>query len=277
MLSSVRYSSVLTKRCSICLQKSQLNFPSDGHINQVRQKHVRIGKPRRATWERQKLLALSKPSWPEEEPLEDIWKNCQYVLKEAERKEYTEGINKLEEFYVKEMVENFERSKMIAFFYSHPISTRNFHAAWQNSRRLGMDLQKYHRRVGKAGLTGTRWQNCLHFWFSFQGDMNMQPVLFSSELDAAGVVKFEKKVPEFTLIGCVFDDRILSRKQMHELVKLPSVDESRAQLVSLLSHNQQRTISLLQSNQQQLTTNLSQLIKDNSSDLPASDNCSNNS
>ena len=45
---------------------------------------------------------------------------------------------------------------------------------------------------------------------------------------------------------------------------MPSLDESRGQLVALLGHHQQKTVQLLQSNQQQLTTNLNQLIKDKS-------------
>merc|ERR1719228_683653 len=62
------------------------------------------------------MLAISKPVWEEEDKLEDIWKNCQYVQKENEKKEWKLQINQLEKFYVKEMVEQFESSKMIAFF-----------------------------------------------------------------------------------------------------------------------------------------------------------------
>jgi len=213
-------------------------------------------------------LAISKPKWQEEEPIQDIWRNCEYAFKEAERKEYEDGINQLEEFYVREMMENFERSKMVAFFYANPMSKKKFHLAWQNGRRLDMELKEYHHRIGKAGLTGTRWHNCLHFWFNFPGEMNLQPILFSPDLDPAKLVKYEKKVPEFTLIGCVYGDRILSRSQIQQLVKLPNLEQSRAELVSVLGHHQRRTVALLQSNQQQLCTNLSQLVKDASGDGP---------
>ena len=135
----------------------------------------------------------------------------------------------------------------------------------QNGRRVGMELKEYHHRVGKAGLQGTQWENCLHFWFKFPGDMNLQPILFSPEVDPAKLLKYERKVPEFTLIGCVVENRILSRRELQEMVKLPSLDQSRGELLSILGHQQQRTLQLLQSNQQQLSTNLSQIIKDASS------------
>ena len=31
-----------------------------------------------------------------------------------------------------------------------------------------MELSKYHYRVGMAGLKGTKWENCLQFWFKFR-------------------------------------------------------------------------------------------------------------
>ena len=127
-----------------------------------------------------------------------------------------------------------------------------------------MELKEYHYRVGKAGLKGTQWENCLHFWYKFPGEMNLQPILFSPEVDPAKLLKYERKIPEFTLIGCVVENRILSRREVQEMIKLPSLEESRGELLSILGYQQQRTLQLLQANQQQLSTNLSQLIKDGS-------------
>lgn len=162
------------------------------------------------------------------------------------------------------MVDLFEKSKMVAFFHSNPTKRNNIRTAWQNGRRVGMELKEYQYRVGKAGLRGTQWENCLHFWFKFPGEMNLQQILFSPTLEPDKLLKFERKVPEFTLLGCVVENRILSKKQVQELVKMPSLEQTRAELVSILGHRQQQTLSLLQSNQQQLTTNLNQLIADQS-------------
>ena len=53
-------------------------------------------------------------------------------------------------------------------------------------------------------------------------------------------------------------------EQIQEMKNLPSLEQSRGELVSILGYQQQRTLQLLTSNQQQLSTNLSQLIKDKS-------------
>merc|ERR1711936_1105135 len=54
--------------------------------------------------------------------------------------------------------------------------------AWQNGRRAGMELQRFQRRVGVAGLRGTKWENCLHFFMNFPGE-HTQPILFSPKTD----------------------------------------------------------------------------------------------
>lgn len=263
MLSSARVCGALSQTCGSFLPSlGNLTVPGPG---QVRFKAVRVNKPKRATWFRQSLLEISKPVWVEEQTSQNIWRNCQHALKEEERREYDDHINELEKFYVSEMVEHFEKSKMIAFFHANPMKRNNFRIAWQNGRRVGMELKDYHYRVGKAGLLGTRWENCLHFWFQFPGEMNMQPILFSPNLDPEKILKYERKVPEFVLLGCVVENRILSKKELQEMVKLPSLEQSRGELVSLLGYHQQQTVQLLQSNQQQLSTNLSQIINDASS------------
>jgi hypothetical protein len=83
-------------------------------------------------------------------------------------------------------------------------------------------------------------------------------------VEPAKLLRYEKKVPEFSLLACIVENRILSRAQLSDMVDMPDLAASRAQLLSLLSHHQQRTVGLLQAGQQQLTTNLSQLVKDRS-------------
>jgi len=250
----------LSTHCRSC-PLPNLVIPQPG---QVRFRAVRIAKPKPATWFRQNLLAASKPSWAQQNRLEDVWRDCEHAEKEAERRDWQDNINQLEKFYVREMVDLFETSKMVAFFHSNPTKKQNIRTAWQNGRRFGMELKEYHYRVGKAGLKGTPWENCLHFWFKFPGEMNMQQILFSPTLAPDKLLKYERKVPEFILLGCVVENRILSKKQVQELVKLPNLEQSRGELVSILNFHQQQTLSYLQSNQQQLSTNLSQLVKDGS-------------
>ena len=70
------------------------------------------------------------------------------------------------------------------------------------------------------------------------------------------------KVPEFQLLAVVVHDRILSKAGVQDLVNMPDLATQRAELSTLLSFNQRKTLSLLGANQQSLSTNLDQYVKD---------------
>jgi len=229
---------------------------------QLRFRKVNITKPHQPDWFRKKLLAISKPEWEEVVPVEEEHKNCQWVERQEEKVRWNDHINQLEAFYVQEMMELFHSSQMIAFYHTNPIAKCNFRKAWQNGRRVGMELQRYNMRVGKHGLRGTKWETCLHFFNNFPGDVHEQPILFSPEIKPKALITFEKKVPEFHLLGAVIHGRILSRAEVIELENIPDLTAQREQLVAMLGANQSKLVQLLGSNQQQLATNLEQLIKD---------------
>merc|ERR1719229_1057920 len=115
--------------------------------------------------------------------------------------------------------------------------------------------------VGVAGLRGTKWENCLHFFMNFPGE-HTQPILFSPKTDPKKLLAYEKKVPEFQLLAVVVHGRILSKAGVQDLVNMPDLATQRAELSTLLSFNQRKTLSLLGANQQSLSTNLDQYVKD---------------
>merc|ERR1712051_85643 len=237
--------SLRVARSLLAATPSPTPLPSPG---QIRFKRVNIQKPRRPDWFRQQLLAVAAPRYSPPQTIE-------------ERPEWKEHINQLEKFYVQEMVEMFEKSEMIAFFHTNPIKEADWRKAWQNGRRAGMELQRFQRRVGVAGLRGTKWENCLHFFMNFPGE-HTQPILFSPKTDPKKLLAYERKVPEFQLLAAVIHGRILSKAGVQELVTTPDLATLRAELSALLTLNQRKTLSLLGANQQTLSTNLDQYVKD---------------
>lgn len=222
----------------------------------------RIKKPDRANWFRQRLLAVSSPKWEwEHKTTEDLWRDCAYSEK-ADRQQWLDETNELEKIFAKHMVEYFEKSKMVAFFHSNSIAKCNFRKAWQDGRRIGMELKRYSLRVGKHGLRGTQWENCLHFFMDHEAEHLRQAIMFSPEVNPKQLLKFERKIPEFHLLGAVVENRIVSRDQLVQMVDMPSLDQLRGELVSVLQSPASRTTQLLGSNQQQLTANLQQYTKD---------------
>jgi len=258
--SSTSYSplSVRVARSLLAATPSPTPLPSPG---QIRFKRVNIQKPRRPDWFRQQLLAVAAPRFSPPQTLEEMPDSCEMAARREEEVEWKEHINQLEKFYVQEMVEMFEKSEMIAFFHTNPIKEADWRKAWQNGRRAGMELQRFQRRVGVAGLRGTKWENCLHFFMNFPGE-HTQPILFSPKTDPKKLLAYEKKVPEFQLLAVVVHGRILSKAGVQDLVNMPDLATQRAELSTLLSFNQRKTLSLLGANQQSLSTNLDQYVKD---------------
>jgi len=241
-------------------------FPGTGSVGQVRfRRKIFPKRPHQPNWFRKRLLGLSKPVWDEDVPIEEEPLNCRYVARAEERETWVEHVNQLEKFYVEEMMDLFKTSQMVAFYHMNPIARCNFRKAWQNGRRIGMELRSFNKRIGRAGLKNTEWENCLHFFPEcFDKDHDL-PILFSPEVKPKQLISFEKKVPEYFLIGAVIYGRILSRKQVVDLVDVPDLDNQRQQLVALLNANQTKLSSLLQSNQLQLSRNLEQYLKDQGS------------
>jgi len=234
-----------------------------GSSQQVRFKRkIYPKRPHQPDWFRKKLLAVSKPYWDEDVPIENEPLDCQYVAKMEEEEQWRDHINQLEKFYVEEMMDLFKGSSMIGFYHTNPIARCNFRKAWQNGRRQGMELRRYNVRVGRAGLKNTEWENCLHFFFDCYTHDHEQPILFSPENKPKQLINFEKKTPEFHLMGAVIYGRILSRKQIIDLKDVPDLETQRQQLVALLNANQTQLSRSLQSSQEQLARNLEQYIKD---------------
>ena len=230
--------------------------------SQVRFRKIMVKRPHQPDWFRKKLLGVSKPYWDDEVPIENEPLQCEYVAEQNEKEVWLNHINQLEKFYVEELKDLFTNSQMIGFYHTNPIARCNFRKAWQNGRRMNMELVRYNFRVGKAALRDTEYENCLHFFFNCYTQDYEQPMTFCPEVKPKQLITMEKKTPEFHLLGAVMYGRILSRKQVIELNDIPDLDQQRAQLVALLNANQSKLTSLLQSNQQQLSTNLDQYIKD---------------
>ena len=66
--------------------------------------------------------------------------------------------------------------------------------------------------------------------------------------------------------AAVVENQILDRNEVEAAAKLPELEVLLAETLAILNSPAQKTLQLLNSNQQNLTTNLSQLIKDQKSD-----------
>lgn len=239
---------------------------SSTHVLKRFRHHINPMRPKMPTWKRKIMLTLAEPKIPEKYPTTQFqWQDCQ---KKEEDK--TTGIdntpNAYEALYVKEMLELFETSKMVGIYHFNAIENRAYRKAWQNGRRLKMELKTYEHKMVKGGLEGTVWEN-LTFFLSGCNDYGHNSGLrmtFCKDVLADKLLQYEKKVPEAFLIAAVVENRILDRGEVDKLAKMPPIESILGETVAILNSPAQKTLGLLNSSQQALSTNLSQYIKDQS-------------
>ena len=93
-------------------------------------------RPRHPTWERLKMLELSRPAFEESHPdtTKDLWRECPRV-KEMEEKEERRKPNQFEMLFVKEIKRRFEDSQMVGIFHANNIT--HYPKLWVKNKHNG--------------------------------------------------------------------------------------------------------------------------------------------
>ena len=239
-------------------------------VNQVRFKKPDIKKHRHAYWERMQLLEFTKPQYgTKHQTTMDLWQECpreQELLEDTRHK-----ANELEILYAAQMREYFERSPLIGIFHVNPIKYRPQRIAWQNARRHGFELKKYNNRICREALKNTKWENVVLF-HTEMGRMETQFAFYiesADKIDPAKLLAYDKKVPEFVLLGAILEDRMLDRAGLtHAATNLypRGIESLHAELSTILQTPARKLSQSLGRNQQKLSENLQQYIKDQNND-----------
>jgi len=235
-----------------------------GYLSSVRNRTTRpnIQRPRHPVWDRKKLLELTAPQYPEPHPTtEDLWRDCPQKNRRKNLKLKQEP-NELEKLYGEQMRELVYNSEMFGFFHQNRHPKEQAHKMWQNARRQGMEMKNYNRKICRAALENSPFENALHF---VDTGPSKQLLFFSPKFNPEGLLFMDKKHSEIMLIGAVVYNRILSREQLIELSKSSlTLEGARGELVSILGSPAAQTSSLLASGAARISQSLEQYIKDQS-------------
>ena len=222
-------------------------------------------KTRHPDWKRKKIIEFSRPEYTPVHPDTSLlWRDCPREAEMAELAE-EEQPNAWEMLYVEELGSYLGKSKMIGVFHANSIEPRNRHKAWQHAKRAKMDLAFYNRVIAEKALSGTKYENLLHFWRSCPF-MSEQFVVFSPEVDPGAVLRLEKKIPEMYLMAVVVENRMLKKKQVQQLAESGlTLESARAELAGILQSPASRLSGLLGNPAMKLSLSLQQYVKDNNS------------
>jgi len=221
-------------------------------------------RPKHPSWNRQQLIELTKPQHTLKHPTTQfLYQDCPRH-REMQRKEAAMMPNDYEMIYVREMQEFLAQSKMVAVFQAQVKFKWKWHTAWQNARRAGMELRKYETVMIRAAAAGTKYEDAMAHFCNTSSTAPLHHFVFSPEVQPKKLLDLDKKMPDFLLLGVIVENRLLSKRRLQDMVKMPPIDVLRAELCAILSSPAQKTASLLSSNQQALSTNLAQYVKDQS-------------
>ncbi|KAL4217502.1 hypothetical protein ACF0H5_023951 [Mactra antiquata] len=171
-------------------------------------------------------------------------------------KNQLEEENPYETFLLKQMTKLVAESQLIVICHKLPHSNVR-----TNNIRVQLELKRFRLRPLNTGhfrqvIEGTEKENMKNL---LHGECM---IVTSPDTDIKSLWSILRKVPELIILGAYCDDRLLTRDQIVEISKMPSIDVLLGQLVACLNlAGGARTSSLLGSHQQTLSTNLEQYHK----------------
>merc|ERR1712080_199995 len=155
-------------------------------------------RPKMPTWRRKIMLEFAEPKFSDKHPTtEKLWQDCPRHLENLEK---SNEPNAWEAIYVRELLELANSSKMIGFYHFNYTESRQARKAWQNGKRLKMELKTYEHVMVKGALKGTKWENLLFFLDGSIGHpcmgapssrKNVQRIAFCSEFLPKNLLQLE--------------------------------------------------------------------------------------
>lgn len=142
------------------------------------------------------------------------------------------------------------KAKYIYLFHLNSITDYDFNQLRKDFLRNGIYLRNYSSEVIELSIKNTRLANLLPF-FKHYGCFACSP---DEKLD--DVIRLCKTSDRITLMGAVFENRILNLKQTKDYKLLGNIDTVRAQLCNVLSTHSSQLSSTLTHHTRELAFNL---------------------
>ncbi|XP_059060643.1 large ribosomal subunit protein uL10m [Achroia grisella] len=207
---------------------------------------INIQKPRKPHFERQLLIDLSKPTYaPPKYTLPD-YINCD----RGEKKTKLVQDNPFERILAKECLDWFNTSKMVVFLHVNSISMEEKTPVFAALKKQDMHLRTYGKKIVSMATKGTRYEVVNQLFTSHQN------IIFGQPDKADKMFKILKKTPQLVVMGAIIQDRLMSKNELVEFSKLPSLELARSQLCAVLESAGSSLVGQLNCSQQILVSHL---------------------
>lgn len=159
-------------------------------------------------------------------------------------------VNPYEVILAREVKNWFDHSQMTVALHVNPMNGEDFFKARVAFHKSGMQLKKYGSRILKLAFANTKYEEllCLSKTSSFSTAFVFSP----EHKKISTVLKIIKKIPQIHLLCGILDDRLLSKNEITDYSKMPSIDVVRSQFVNVLNMASSQLAQNLASHQSNL-------------------------
>lgn len=150
---------------------------------------------------------------------------------------------------------------MTLILHVNPMNGEDYFSARVAFHKNGMQLKKYGSAILKLALENTKYEEllCLSKTSSFSTAFIFTP----EHKKISTVLKIIKKIPQMHLLCGIIDDRLLSKNEITDYSKTPSIDVVRSQFVNVLNMASSQLVQNLTSHHSNLVNVLDAHVRAN--------------
>ena len=143
--------------------------------------------------------------------------------------------------YVEEMKGFFKKTSTVLITHYQGLSVKQIDELRSEMRKHGIFFKITKNRITKIALEGSKYKKLENL---FTGPT---AVAFSEDaiMSAKILTKFAKKNPNLKIIGGIIEEEPISVEEVEKISTLPTLDEARAKIASILTAPAQKIISIL--------------------------------
>ena len=143
--------------------------------------------------------------------------------------------------YIEEMKVSFKKTSSVFITHYQGLSVKQIDELRSEMRKHGIIFKITKNRITKLALEGSKYKKLENL---FSGPT---AVTFSEDAitSAKILTKFAKKNSNLKIIGGIMEEEPLSMKDVEKIATLPTLDEARAKIASILSSPAQKIMSIL--------------------------------
>ena len=143
--------------------------------------------------------------------------------------------------YIEEMKNFFSKTSSVFVTHYQGLTVKQIDDLRSEMRKHGILFKITKNRITKLALEGSKYKKLENL---FSGPT---AVAFSEDAitSAKILTKFAKKNPNLKIIGGIMEEETLSVEQVEEIATLPTLDEARMKIASILTAPAQKIISIL--------------------------------